>query len=129
MCRLRKVRGRFGSWNSKLFRGFEFGVWSFWSFFLLCAVCSSATEYYVSPSGADSNPGTSNQPLATPQKAISAMASGDTIYVRGGTYFCASEVKASKSGAISNYCKLWAYPGEKPVFDFTHNAAGLRGIY
>src|SRR6185436_7783150 len=28
-----------------------------------------------------------------------------------------------------NYCKLWAYPGEKPVFDFTNAAAGLRGIY
>jgi len=88
-----------------------------------------AATYYVSPAGSDSNSGSSNQPFATPQKAMATMASGDTIYVMAGTYLCATEVKAAKNGTTNNYCKLWASPGAMPVFDFTNAASGLRGIY
>jgi parallel beta-helix repeat protein len=100
--------------------------------FLTCGFLASkvtAATWYVATTGSESNPGTSNQPFATPQKAIAVMAAGDTIYVRGGTYLCTSEVKAGKSGFATNYCKLWAMPGENPVFDFTNAAADLRGIY
>ncbi|MDW8309394.1 MAG: right-handed parallel beta-helix repeat-containing protein, partial [Verrucomicrobiales bacterium] len=75
---------------------------------------------WVSTGGNDANPGTSNAPFATPQKAVtlSALAPGDTIYVRGGTYALNTPVKPSKSGTATNYIRLWAYPGELPVFDF-----------
>ncbi|MES1180552.1 MAG: DUF1565 domain-containing protein, partial [Verrucomicrobiota bacterium] len=56
--------------------------------FLLQAVSAfSATTRYVAPDGLDSNTGTSNSPFATITKAQSASSSGDTVYIRAGTYF------------------------------------------
>jgi len=46
-----------------------------------------AATYYVSPSGSDSNPGTSAQPWRTVQKAANAAAAGDTVMVKAGTYY------------------------------------------
>jgi len=80
-----------------------------------------STTYWVATNGNDSYDGlSSNTPFATPQKAVtlSALAAGDTIYVRGGTYALGTQVKPSKAGAAGNYIKLWALPGEVPVFDF-----------
>lgn len=97
-----------------------------------------AATYYVAPDGSDSNAGTSNAPFATPQKAVTAtLAPGDTIYVRGGTYVLSTKVSpgSSKVGADGNPIKLWAYPGEKPIFDFsgltptTDKALDLRRNY
>ncbi|HSU56338.1 MAG TPA: right-handed parallel beta-helix repeat-containing protein, partial [Candidatus Dormibacteraeota bacterium] len=101
-----------------------------WLVIFVCTVSvGNGATWWVATNGVDTDPGTSNQPFASPQKAISVMAAGDGIYVGGGTYLCATEVKAGKSGFATNFCKLWAYPGERPVFDFTNAAAGLRGIY
>ncbi|WNC68211.1 hypothetical protein RI845_17000 [Thalassotalea nanhaiensis] len=44
-------------------------------------------NYYVSPTGDDSNAGTFDNPFATVQKAVDVMTEGDTTYIRGGTYF------------------------------------------
>jgi len=89
-----------------------------------------ATTWYVATNGNDSYSGTSlNQPFATPFKAMNGIASGDTIYVRGGLYAMTNELKTSKAGFATNYCKLWAYPGEKPVFNYTNAGSGKRGIY
>ncbi len=63
---------------------------------------------YVSPSGSDSGSGTLSSPFATLSKAISASSSGDTIYMRGGTY--TKSITVSKSGiTIRNY------NNEKPI--------------
>jgi parallel beta-helix repeat protein len=85
---------------------------------------------YVSTTGSDSNAGTIDAPLATPQAAMAKLSSdgsGAMIWVRGGTYKTSTQLKTSKNGVSGNLNKMWAYPGEKPVFDFT----GLndRGIY
>lgn len=85
--------------------------------------------FYVSTAGNDSNPGTLAQPFATVSKAQSVMAVGDTLYLRGGTYNLSAQVKLTLDGAAGNYCKLWAYPGERPVFDFSTTAAGTKGLY
>lgn len=71
-------------------------------------------------------------PFASWAQAQTAASPGDTIYFRGGTYkyaattsTCSSPnatihaVVLSKSGASGNPIKYWAYPGEKPVFDFS----------
>jgi hypothetical protein len=86
-----------------------------------------AGTLYVSPQGDDGAAGAIGSPLKTPQTAFSKMASGDTVYLMGGTYSLVAQVKPSKAGTAAARCKLWAYPGEKPVFDFT----GLndRGMY
>src|SRR5262245_41446909 len=88
-----------------------------------------AADFYVSPSGSDSNPGTISQPFATPQKALTVIASGDTIYLRGGTYNLSAQLKPAIAGTAANYCELWAYPGEKPVLNFASTPAGTKGLY
>lgn len=45
-----------------------------------------AATYYLSPTGSDNNPGTSDRPWKTFQKAASAVRAGDTVIVRDGTY-------------------------------------------
>jgi MYXO-CTERM domain-containing protein len=89
---------------------------------------SRATEYYVSPTGSDTAAGTMAAPFATLSKANSAAAAGDTIWVRGGTYYLTTQLVLSRSGTSdSNRTKIWAYAGETPVLDasryVTSNAA------
>lgn len=45
-----------------------------------------ARTLYISPSGADTNPGTASQPLKTLQRAASLVHPGDTILAADGTY-------------------------------------------
>jgi len=77
----------------------------------------SVADYYVAPSGNDSNSGTSSAPFKTVQKAVNASNAGDLIYVRGGTYNLTSRISLTKSGSAGNLIRLFAYPGEKPVLD------------
>ena len=55
-------------------------------FVLAAPRCASAATYYVSPSGSDSNPGTSGAPFLTIQHGINTSVSGDTVTVEDGTY-------------------------------------------
>jgi hypothetical protein len=95
--------------------------------------------YYVSTSGNDSNAGTINEPFVTIQRAQTSAAAGDTVYIRGGNYVMTESQIAKyysiwayvtyldKSGTTGNYIKYWAYPGEKPVFDYSNiKPAGYR---
>jgi hypothetical protein len=89
---------------------------------LLMRLPATAATYWVAPDGNDANTGTaSNVPFATPHKAVTvALAPGDTIWIRGGTYQFNARIApgSSRVGAAGNPIKLWAYPGERPVFDF-----------
>lgn len=100
-----------------------------------------ASVYYVAPHGKDTNPGKIDMPFATIQKAQQLVISGDTVYIRGGTYHMMEEQIASKeriwayvthldkSGTPGKRINYWAYPNEKPVFDFKDiRPAGLRII-
>ncbi|HJX64410.1 MAG TPA: right-handed parallel beta-helix repeat-containing protein, partial [Polyangia bacterium] len=103
--------------------------WLFWlvagmSFFAAKNVF--AAEYYVAPTGSDSAAGTQAAPFATLQKAAGAVAAGDTVWLRGGTYKVTTPassgagIQLSKSGTSdTNRIKYWAYPGETPKFDFS----------
>jgi len=76
-----------------LFPVIFFGVLGF-------AKISLAANYYVSPSGNDSNPGTQTQPWQTIQKSANTMITGDTVYVQAGTYN--ETVAPSNSGTSGN---------------------------
>jgi len=93
---------------------------------------SSAAAYYVSPSGSDSAAGTQAAPWASIAHAQAVAQPGDTVYFRGGTYRytransgCTSQtarvdaITLNKSGSSGSPIRYWAYPGEKPVFDFS----------
>ena len=65
---------------------------------LFAAKNAFAAEYYVSPTGSDSNPGTQASPFATVQKGANAASAGDTVWLRAGTYSITSQLSLSKSG-------------------------------
>jgi uncharacterized repeat protein (TIGR01451 family) len=71
--------------------------------------------YYVAPTGSDSGPGTFEQPWQTIQKAANTMISGDTVYIRAGTYH--EQVVPLNSGSPGDYITYAAYPGEIPSLD------------
>ena len=54
-----------------------------------------ATEYFVAPTGSDSNPGTMASPFATIQKGHNVAVAGDTVWLRAGTYKNTSQIKLS----------------------------------
>ena len=102
--------------------------------FILSLILTPAVlaQIFVSPNGSDANPGTMDKPLATLQKAQDLAQPGDTVYIRGGTYniganqiskvvsnLFACVTYLDKSGTEGHTIKYWAYPGEKPVFNFS----------
>ena len=113
-------------------------------FFIGCLAIVSlpafATVYYVSPIGSDAAAGTKSSPFLSIQKAQEHVAAGDTVYVRGGIYLmnefqiAANEgiwayvTYLTKSGMPGKRINYWAYPGEKPVFDFTNVKPASRRI-
>jgi hypothetical protein len=87
-----------------------------------------AAEYYVGPTGSDSNPGTKDSPFASVQKANDSAAAGDTIWMRAGTYYSTTQIVLSKSGTSdTNRTKIWAYPGEVPFSTARSTRRPVRG--
>jgi hypothetical protein len=99
---------------------------------LLASASAKAATYYVAPTGTDAAAGTEAAPFASWARAQRAAAPGDTVYFRGGTYkytdatsTCTSPtatvdaVDLTKSGTSGNPIRYWAYPGEKPIVDFS----------
>ncbi len=99
---------------------------------VLCfaAASSRGGEVYVAPTGNDTWPGTLEQPFKTIGKAISAVTAGDTIWVRGGTHVYTTTISISRNGTVSAMYHLFAYPGERPLLDFSSMAVSgsNRGI-
>jgi hypothetical protein len=102
----------------------------------LCLSCGAgaagAATWYVAPGGDDVAAGSISAPWKSIARAQVAAQPGDTVYLRGGTYVytvattqCAnrratvSAVRLDKSGLDGRPIRYWAYPGEKPVFDFS----------
>lgn len=103
-------------------------------FFSLITAAASATDWYISPGGNDSNNGSVSSPFFTLNKAWSAAKPGDIIYARDGVYrFKTRQNLTGKSGTASDTIRIWAYPGERPVFtkssDFTTPSWPVSLIY
>ena len=97
------------------------------------SVSASAASWYISPSGSDSNAGTStSKPFASLMKAQSAASSGDTVYIMGGTY---NSFSIAASDSNYNYVNQFtksnityrAYSSKDvPVFDFSSIGTSKR---
>jgi len=100
---------------------------------------AAAAVYYVAPNGNDTAAGSQAAPWATIARAQAVAQAGDTVYFRGGTYAythattaCPSQtgrvdaITLNKSGASGSPIRYWAYPGEKPVFDFARMTDNCR---
>jgi hypothetical protein len=101
---------------------------------LVCFVHFSAgimaQPYYVAADGNDDHDGSEGTPFKTIEKAISVIQAGETIYLRGDTFRLLSTISISESGLSAARISLLAYPGERPVLDFSGQATGSsnRGI-
>ncbi len=91
---------------------------------------------YAAPNGSDSNPGTLSSPT-TLTAALTRVAPGGTIYLRGGTYSFSSQVTIERTNNGSSSAKkhIQPYGSEKPILDFSsqpYNASNVsqnaRGI-
>ncbi|MEI6604594.1 MAG: Ig-like domain-containing protein [Verrucomicrobiota bacterium] len=92
---------------------------------LALATCTaSGAEYYVSPLGNDSNPGSLAAPFATIQKATNTVVAGDTCYIRGGTYHEAV-VKYNLTGTADKPITFVNYGGEEVILDGTQPITDL----
>ena len=91
----------------------------------------AARTFYVAVDGNDENPGTKEQPFGGIMRAQEAVLPGDTVFVRGGKYVMNENQIARvqriwayvhdlrKSGEPGKRIHYFAYPNEKPVFDFS----------
>jgi hypothetical protein len=80
------------------------------------AIAQAAT-YYVAPSGNDSNPGTQSAPWGTVQHAVKKLRPGDTLLLRGGTYWESDISLDGVHGTADAPITIKNYPGERPVID------------
>src|SRR6478609_8437539 len=99
-------------------------------FILFTTAATRAADFFVAPNGNDGNPGTLANPFASIQRAQQAVAAGDTVYVRGGTYVMRDDqiakkeriwayvILLDKSGTPDKRINYVAYQSERPVFDF-----------
>ncbi|WP_444665247.1 pectate lyase family protein [Cellulomonas sp. CW35] len=78
----------------------------------------SAGTLYVSPNGSAGAAGTESAPT-TLASAVSRVAPGGEIFLRGGTYRLSETVLITADGKSGDRTLLSAYPGETPVLDFS----------
>ena len=94
---------------------------------LACSNISIAADLYISPDGSDSNSGTLSSPLKTIMAAQEAASSGDTVYIRGGTYYLDDSnitqyqsIRAIVNNITKDNITYINYGSERPVFDFSN---------
>jgi hypothetical protein len=87
---------------------------------------SASNEYWIAPTGADTNPGTEAAPLATLNAALLKVKPGVTLWLKPGTYKSTVTVDIiyKYSGTAAAPVKLLAAPGGRPVLDFTGQMVG-----
>jgi len=80
----------------------------------------------MATTGSDSNPCTLAAPCATVDRASGRLASGDTLYIRGGSYGTSSFPSGYENwhlpaGTAAQPTTIRNYPGEAPVFRRRHD--------
>ncbi|WP_219835794.1 DUF1565 domain-containing protein [Paenibacillus sp. R14(2021)] len=84
-----------------------------WLNYPMNKVFAAGTIYYVSVDGNDLNRGTSlSAPFKTINKSVSVARAGDTIYVRGGTYYPIRAINPTSSGTSTMPITLKPYGNE-----------------
>ena len=92
---------------------------------------------YVAPWGSDKGDGTWENPYYNLQMAVDKIVAGDTIYVRGGTYYptmkkdgSKTTIRIDKIGTPDAWFTVKTFPGEFPVLNFKDQPkkVSVRGI-
>lgn len=94
------------------------------SILLFLSVTANGTIKYMATTGSNSNSGTIGSPWLTIEYSVSQLSAGDTLYIRGGTYYSTKASSAvnrfqisSKTGNPGAWYYILNYPGEQPVFN------------
>jgi hypothetical protein len=97
---------------------------------LICYSTNISAQMYVAPDGDDENPGTFEQPFRSLAKAVSLAGPDSLIYMRGGVYYDSLSTRLNRTGQSGRPIKVWAYPGEVPIIDYTNQTVHdtSRGI-
>ena len=84
----------------------------------------------MATNGSDTGIGSEQDPFLSIEKAISMVQTGENIFVKGGSYYLVTTIVIAKSGTSGSVISLFAYPGTRPVFDFSGQSFGSssRGI-
>jgi len=94
--------------------------------YVVIVTCSVANlysaEYFVSPSGSDTNPGSRAQPFATIQRASGLLQPGDTCYIRKGTY--REVLRPARSGREGAPITYTCWNNEEVLFSGADRIAG-----
>jgi hypothetical protein len=97
---------------------------------LFLSMAANARNWYVATNGSDTGTGSESDPFLSIVKAVSMVQTGETIFVRGGTYNLVATIVIAKSGSNVSPISLFAFPGEHPILDFSGQSFGSsnRGI-
>ena len=93
---------------------------------IVLTIAATAKTYYAKPNG--TGDGTSYDKAGAFTSLVSQLQPGDILYCLGGQYDYSNTIAINVSGNSSNFVNIWAYEGEKPVFDFRNVDYGKRGI-
>ncbi|MEO0157140.1 MAG: right-handed parallel beta-helix repeat-containing protein [candidate division WOR-3 bacterium] len=96
---------------------------------LILSACSGSPApagrvFYVSPEGDNSNPGTREQPWATPGYGSRQLAPGDTLVILGGTYHLSvydEDIITPPSGTQNAWITIRGERGKRPVLAGSEN--------
>jgi hypothetical protein len=89
----------------------------------------SGSTYYVSTSGSDSADGSIGAPWKTLQTSIGKMVSGDTLYLRAGTFSDPDVPDINNFTAAGTPTRFLGYPGEKVILNGPGTNSGACGIF
>ncbi|RKY97568.1 MAG: hypothetical protein DRQ10_08425 [Candidatus Hydrothermota bacterium] len=84
----------------------------------------NAATYYVSPDGDNSNPGTIDEPWATPGYGSKHISSGDTLIILSGTYIISTywdDMITPPSGTPSAWTVIMGQGDPRPVIKGSNN--------
>ena len=79
----------------------------------------SAQPWYVTTNGSDTGSGSEQDPFLTIGKAVSMVQAGQTIFIKGGTFNLTTTILIAKSGTGGSVISLFAFPGARPVLNFS----------
>jgi hypothetical protein len=98
---------------------------------------TDAKVYYIAPTGSDAGEGTYDSPWYNLQKAQDAAVPGDTILLRGGTYYpnmmkdgTKTTVRLTTIATAAKRITIKNYPDEAPILNFKDQPkkVSVRGI-
>ena len=75
----------------------------------------AGTTYYVATSGSDGAAGSSSRPWRTIGSSLTRLSAGDTLVVRGGSYYERIKSPSIRSGTATSRITVRAYQGERPI--------------